>query len=420
MTPAQLTAVLDFDLWHAGRPGSDEQFDPERFGDWIELLAEAGPAVASRTVASIETPLAIAGLSVFIRVLDAAAVGSPASDGVLSDAPGFSGLACDIGGYLVRARRSDAWDAIVALLVALDAGYPDRFQAVMRGCRELSHSAPELDGLDALLTLPEQRLFDLSSAREARRLQSGYAAAADARAFLARGQRIAGDRPARSAVPAIRQPDRDAFEARTGELAWLVNVLVAGCSVQGRAFTPREAADAAFAICRLAIEPASGPSAGSGAEPPWTLAALNGSFPAQLLHQNLITAFQSGWARLYRDVSLFVSERLTDAVMNIQCVDAVTQRHLDALARELTRQHAAGTPWYARDSLDVLAGLDLPAWMSLLGLLSECPVIPAALTAIVEHARGAVSPTAFEFIGTAGQIHMVRAFMDRLPDLLAG
>jgi hypothetical protein len=82
------------------------------------------------------------------------------------------------------------------------------------------------------------------------------------------------------------------------------------------------------------------------------------------------------------------------------------------------KQRDAGVPWRARGALDVLAMLDMPAWVSLLGLLDECPVLPAALTATVEGRTGAISPTAFEFIATTSQIGEVRAFMDKLPDVL--
>jgi hypothetical protein len=32
-TPAQLTSLLDLDLWNQGRPGRDQQFDVARFGE---------------------------------------------------------------------------------------------------------------------------------------------------------------------------------------------------------------------------------------------------------------------------------------------------------------------------------------------------------------------------------------------------
>src|SRR6185369_9348626 len=34
-TPAQLSAVLDLDLWRHTRAGRDDQFDVDRFGEWI-------------------------------------------------------------------------------------------------------------------------------------------------------------------------------------------------------------------------------------------------------------------------------------------------------------------------------------------------------------------------------------------------
>ena len=89
-----------------------------------------------------------------------------------------------MGGYIVRARRADVWDAIVTLLVALEAEHGNYFHAVMQGCRRLSNSSPEIDGLDDLLLAPEQHLHDVAIERERRRSQQGYATPADARAFL--------------------------------------------------------------------------------------------------------------------------------------------------------------------------------------------------------------------------------------------
>src|SRR5436189_1741656 len=77
-TPAQLTSVLDLDLWRHAAPGRDEEFDEDRFGEWLEVLADTGSAVAARIVAALDTHLVIAGLSRFIQVLDPAAVAAPA------------------------------------------------------------------------------------------------------------------------------------------------------------------------------------------------------------------------------------------------------------------------------------------------------------------------------------------------------
>jgi uncharacterized protein DUF6178 len=148
-TPAQLASVFDLDLWRSAQPGHDERFDPERFGEWLELLVDAGGTLAARTVAAMDEHLVVAGLSRYIRVFDPAAIattleGEPPDIDVTS----HQGPECEVGGYLVRGITADAWDAIIALLLALDADHHDRFHAVMRECRRLSNSTPEVDGLD--------------------------------------------------------------------------------------------------------------------------------------------------------------------------------------------------------------------------------------------------------------------------------
>ena len=66
----------------------------------------------------------------------------------------------------------------------------------------------------------------------------------------------------------------------------------------------------------------------------------------------------------------------------------------------------------------MIAVLDLPAWVSLLGVLDECPIVPAALIATLERRTGSISATAFEFVSTRRQVGDVRAFMAKLPDIL--
>ena len=63
--------------------------------------------------------------------------------------------------------------------------------------------------------------------------------------------------------------------------------------------------------------------------------------------------------------------------------------------------------------------LDMTAWVSVLGLLDECPILPAALTAVLEGSKTSVSPTAFEFISTTAQIRDIRVFMRALPGVLS-
>jgi hypothetical protein len=556
-TPLQLTSLLDIDLWHETRPGQGQQFDADRFGEWLEVLADTGPSVAARTIAALDRDLVVGGLSRYVRVLDpgifeptaqsddepidryeAMREGDSLDGEVAMDAgprrvdagpPRRSDgrrPECEVGGYIVRARRGDAWDAIVTLLLSLDADYPRDFHAVMQGCRRLSNSQSEVDGLDNLLIAPAQHLHDVAIERDRRRSRFGYATPADARAFLEMARQapearsaaaITGslavnpivaaylreteDAPPSSSksaraptrllnLPASTAPSatdvaagatdvpdemgaiiallaeagmmsgrprallastaaepqaaaltllqrlteyvRDvndaACVARGRELAFLANALLAGCSVQSRPFTPREASDAAASICNLGLEhwPTCWPGgishgASTRADHMAAGASPTGSPPdAFLIDHDLVTAFEVGWRVLHQDVSLFVAQQLVAILDAVHTPDSDVQRGLVTLRRALVEQCEAGTPWRARGAADVLATLDMMAWTSVLGLLDECPVMPDALTAVLSGRVSAVSPVAFDFIATAAQIDGIRTFMRKLPDLLSG
>ncbi len=476
-TGGQLTAILDLDLWRASQPARDEQFDTDRFGEWIEGLVDRDPAAAARVVARFDLSLAVTGLSQYVRVLDPAALtpsaatdDEPWETGLL--APG--GLSAEIGGYVVQARREDAWDAVVSLLDELSAEHGACFHAVMRGCRRLSDAERELDGLDDLLEQPAQLLHDVTVEREDRRAERGFPTPAEARAFLAMARqhqppgrrenpivaaclRRAGAAPSegargsthrrvallglegrpapagpspvapdslrpgrprallRAGHPGQREPSAlqplmeylreqrpDVCLTRGQELAFLANALVAGCRLQSRAFTPQEALDAVAATCSLGLlrQPVA-----PGVD--------------YLVSHGLIAAFEDGWAALHREVSLAVAGGLLAIVRGVSIGHSDTLYGLHALRRSLETHLAAGTPWLAHEALDVLSTLDTPAWCGLLGLLDECPVMPAAVRAIAERHTGRIDPRAFEFIATNAHIDTVRAFMARLPQLLA-
>ncbi len=190
-TPEQLARIFDLDLWRAARGGRDEQFDADRFGVWLEVLMETGAAAAAHKLAGMDVDLVIAGLAQHTLVYDRAAV-TPyeTTDGELitfyADAISVfdDGLKFDVGGYLLVAKRADSWEAIVEVLTSLDAEHPDYFHQLMRGCRALSNSAREVDGLDDLLPEGDQVMFDLGVDRERRREKQGYVTPAQARAFL--------------------------------------------------------------------------------------------------------------------------------------------------------------------------------------------------------------------------------------------
>jgi uncharacterized protein DUF6178 len=536
-TPAQLTSLLDLDLWRHAQPGRDEQFDVDRFGEWLEVLVDTGDSVAARIVAALDEHLVIVGLSRYVRLFDPGTFeptessdDEPVNRNEMTNSETSGDVfECAVGGYLVRARRTDAWDAIVTLLVTLETEHNEYFHAVMQGCRRLSNSRPEIDGLDDLLTAPEQHLHDVAIERERRRSRHGYATPADARAFLQMARQrqptphtppsasawastsasaptapivinpiatayfraaeeqadatpeetsagasaraphddatdvsARGDDDIPTSIDAViellaeagvmrKRPralleaadedsratklpllkrllefvlhhDEAAYLARSRELGFLANTLLAGSSVQSRPFAPQEASDAAACICNLGLEcwPARWPDAPSqGVSSPreFDTAVPPSAF---LVDHDLVTAFEVGWSVLYQDVSLFVADQLVSTLADLHGVDAGTRRGLRALRRTLEKQREAGTPWLARDAADVLAMLDMTAWISVLGLLDECPILPAALRAVLERRTTRVSPTAFEFISTTVQIGDIRLFMRMLPGVLSG
>jgi hypothetical protein len=143
--------------------------------------------------------------------------------------------------------------------------------------------------------------------------------------------------------------------------------------------------------------------------------ALPGNF---LVDHDLVRVFQVGWTVLYRDVCRYAAERLIRVLSRLRCHDLETQAGLDDLRIKMARHCQAGAPWRARDALDVIAILDLPAWATLLGLIDECPVIHGAIDASAGSRTRAVSGTAFEFISENAQIASIHEFMQSLPDTL--
>ena len=183
--PNSWRAVFDLDLWRAAQPGMDEQFDADRFGVWLEVLVESGAAMAAQKLAGMDADLVIAGLAQHARVFDCAVVTPYRTTDGERDAgiPRRHGLAFEVGGYRLVAKRADSWEAIVTILISLDAEHPDYFHQVMRGCRALSNAGHELDELDDLLP---GRIRPCSTWRSIVNgvVRTGICNAAQARAFL--------------------------------------------------------------------------------------------------------------------------------------------------------------------------------------------------------------------------------------------
>jgi hypothetical protein len=471
-TPAQLARILDLDVWRARTPGADEAFDADRFGVWIAVLMESGAAVAAEKLVGLDVELAIAGFARHAAVFDRAAVSSYTTlEGELVAGRAMSeGLTADIGGYVLEARRTDAWEVMIDLLAYLEAGHHAYFHRLMRGCVRLSNGAREEDASHELLEDDAQQLFDLARDRDARREQQGYAAPAEAHAFLrgARNVRLDTGGPPSNAItrayframaatpPQDAEPRDDAPDApqpggeaspppASDEPDTVVAVLrEAGILMpEPRALLgsgDRGASRLALVEAHLASDPSSTDAlaylanalmAGCGVQGrPFTrheatdaaAATCNlglENWPPQWPERDLIAAFQVGWTMLHRDVCMYAAERLIDVLAGMRCHDGDIQLPLDALRRGLIAHVRDREPWRSRTALDVILMLDAPAWAALLGLVDQCPVLHAALGASGQRAR-TIDAAAFEFIAQNSDIAAVRAFMASLPSALTG
>ncbi|HEY7499038.1 MAG TPA: DUF6178 family protein [Vicinamibacterales bacterium] len=453
-TPAQLARVLDLDIWHARAPGADEELDADRFGLWIAVLMQSGPAVAAEKLTGLDVDLVAAGFTRHVVVFDRAAISSYTTldgehvEGRDTVRHGMS----EIGAYAVEPKGTSAWEPIVDLLAFLGESHGEYFHRVMTECVRLSNGAREEDGFHNLLQDDEQDMFDLAADREARREQQGYVTPAQAHAFLtsARDVRLDAGHPPPSPIARAYFRSLEWAPAATGavardsgaiadfveilreegafapeptaligagdgsasrlsfiqshaashpasaeELAYLANAIVAGCSIQGRPFTPREAGDASTAICNLGLE----------------------NWPSHWPDRDLIAAFQVGWTILHRDVGLYVAERLIEVLGGIHCADRHIQLRLRGLRHQLIRHAGNREPWRVRGALDALLMVDARSWAALAALLDECPVAHAALGAAGQCSR-TIDPSDFEFIAQSAQIEAVREFMASLPSVL--
>jgi len=396
-TPEQLARIFDLDLWRAVRPGVDERFDAARFGQWLEVLVEEGAAIAAQKLAEMDVDLVIAGLARHLRVFDSAAVAPyMTTDGELIDAShvAHDDIACEIGGYRLVARRADSWDAIVEVLTALGTEHPACFHRVMHGCRRLSNSRPEIDGLDNLLADGEQVIFDVAFDRERRRDVQGFVTPAQARAFL---QMSRQRRPRVDSEPAAN-PIARAYLRAAEEMPETPPAAAEP--------VPENAGEAVAAVVEVLRD------AGILDAPPRAL--LTGSQEAASP-----VARQVGWTVLHDDVVMYAAERLIDVLKGFQCHDRDIQAGLNRLRIELTKSCRAGAPWLARNAIEVIASLDLPAWAALLGLIDECPVLHAAVRGSLDRQTRAIGASDFEFIALNSQIATVHEFMHSLLDTLS-
>jgi hypothetical protein len=307
-TTEQLVHAFDEDLFVNDRAGERETFDAGRFVVWLEVLLEAGERIVADRVAELDEDFVAHALAALVIVLDEDALrerldigDEDAADHV--DKALESALTLDLDGYILVAKDHAGWDAVVALLLALDRNHRALLvRLLQRLARASSHHLDDLDELSTVLTEGESLADDAEALREDRRSKQGYVEPRAARAFLALARKppdaerdpltrayfreLDPDRPTArfgaERAPALRalppaddqalvapsttisafmaalrelgEIDPTAFAERMEELVYLANVIAAGHERDGVRMSRRAAADAALAtVCYGAL-----------------------------------------------------------------------------------------------------------------------------------------------------------------------
>jgi len=203
----QITDLLDTELWISDRPGVDETFDPDRFAVWLEVMLEAGEKFVARKLTELPEDLVMLALYSHVLVINidelAVEMAGRSQDVDLTEKALDNCLYCEFAEYQVISRRHEGFNALVAVLSALDEEHHDFLQRLLDRCCRLSREFIEDNGgLYNVLTSEEMLESDAAADREDRRAARGFVAPPAAAGFLALAKETTLEELVKS-----RQPD---------------------------------------------------------------------------------------------------------------------------------------------------------------------------------------------------------------------
>jgi hypothetical protein len=202
------------------------------------------------------------------------------------------------------------------------------------------------------------------------------------------------------AMRELRERAAKVHDKRMQELAYLANVLAAGCSIEGRSLRPFEAAHAAVAACNLGIE--------------YMLRSegFRATAVERLEREGADKLFRIGWQLLTHAVVLPAArafKKMLVVTARREKLDGGRVRTLEQAVRALQSATATGKPWTARGKLIALEGeIDTAALATLLALMDECPSLRGKLKSGTHKQARA---TELQFIFTSKQIDEVQRFL---------
>lgn len=187
-TTEQIEKIFDDDLWTVDRPGEEEQFDVDRFVIWLQVMLEVGERFTAEKLEELPEDLVVLALQRSILVVNVDELQITIGDDEESNRTEKaleSSLYEEFDEHMVVARRHDGWDAILTVLLALDAHNPALRRRLLERCCALSEEYIEDNGsLYDVLTSEQMLEADLAGERDDRRSSEGFVAPAAAASFL--------------------------------------------------------------------------------------------------------------------------------------------------------------------------------------------------------------------------------------------
>ncbi|HLE00983.1 MAG TPA: DUF6178 family protein [Bdellovibrionota bacterium] len=187
-TTEQLKKIFDEDLWRSTKPGEEEKFDAERFGLWLEIMFEMGPAFVAEKLAEMNEDFLTLAFSRQVLVINTQELAEDLlwADSTFVEKALESSLNHDFEDYCVISRDPMTWDSVFSALVALDTDHHDLLMNLLaRCCFVSSEFIDDNGGLYEVLTSEEQLASDVAFDREQRREREGFVSPQTAAAFLA-------------------------------------------------------------------------------------------------------------------------------------------------------------------------------------------------------------------------------------------
>lgn len=192
-TTAQLTKMVDEDLWVQDRPGEVERFSADRLSVWLAALLEIGAEKAAEKLGEMDEEFLTYAFQNYLHAIDLEALqfmramvqGDSWEDERLESLLDNHNTH-EMSGVLVLAKATAPWDAILDILLALD-NYDTSLcgRILQRLVAATEEKAEKEGGLYEVLSQEEMLEADSLFSRNQRRSQEGFVPAEDANAFIA-------------------------------------------------------------------------------------------------------------------------------------------------------------------------------------------------------------------------------------------